>query len=140
MGFVLFIVSLILLAIVFAISFVLTPIYYIITLKWKSGFKQLDRWFYKMALSIDQFGNVACAKVLKLMFTKRNGHDFGDEDDTVSYVLGRNQYKKTLTGAGRLMVKILDRLEENHCTIAIFKKMERDQEAVDRLTKDEYFK
>ena len=66
MGLILFIVSLILVGIVTAISFVVTPIYYIITFKWKNGSKQLNKWFGLMALSFDQFGNVTCKKVLDL--------------------------------------------------------------------------
>lgn len=140
MGFILFIVSLVLVGIVFAISTVVTPIYYICTFKWKTGLKKLDKWFMTMAISVDQFGNIACGKVLQMFLTKKNGHPFNDEDDTVSYVLGRNEYKNRLTKFGKFIVNVLDFVDKNHCTNAIFKKIESDQEAVVRMNEDKYFK
>jgi hypothetical protein len=124
---------------VFAISIVFTPIYYICTFRWKSGMKELNRWFFKMALSVDQFGNVSCSKVLEKLFTKRYGHPFGHEDDSVSYVLGRNQFKKTLTPLGRMLVNLLNAIDNGHCTNAIFNKIDSDKEAVVRFQEDKYF-
>lgn len=136
MGLILFIVSLILVGLVTAISFVVTPIYYIVTLKFISGSKQLDKWFGLMALSFDQFGNVTCSKVLNL--TMLNKHPerlpmgFGDEDDTVSYVLAINEKRDTLSLFGKFIVKVLNFLDKNHMDKAINNKREKDEDAVFR--------
>lgn len=116
-----------------------TPLYYIITFRWISGFKQLNNWFYKMALSLDQFGNVCNRETLKILLSKKDGHPFGDEDDTVSYVIGRNKYKRKLTVFGWMLERILNLCERNHCEIAIQKKIDRDIEASFRASNEKYF-
>ena len=139
MGFVLFIVAFILTAFVSVLSVIITPIYYIVNLDWKGGFKQLNYWFLMLAVSIDQFGNVSCAKVLQLTMTKSpDAHPFGNEDDTVSYVLGRNKYKNNLTNFGKFIVWVLHVIDRNHVEKAIESKIKSDQEANKRL-KDNYY-
>lgn len=137
MGVLLFIIALTLTSILTALSFVFTPIYYIVTFKWRKGIKCLDNWFFKMALSLDQFGNVSCSKFLQLTMAK-GGEDFGGEDDTVSYVLGRLMYKNRLTWFGFFIVWILDIIEKDHVDIAIDKKIESDKEAKKRLEENNY--
>jgi hypothetical protein len=140
MGIILLIVAVVLTSIVTAISLIVTPIYYIITFKWKSGAKQLDRWFYKLALSVDQFGNTSTATVLQLTLAKKGGHTFGNPDDTVSYCLGRLKMQGKLTKTGKLIVKILHILEANHVEKAIEHKIEADQEALLRIQENKYYK
>lgn len=135
----LLITSIVLTTIVGVISIVFTPVYYLITFEWRSGLKQLDQWFWRLALSIDQTGNVLCGSTLKVMMTREYGHPFGDEDDTVSYVLGRNKCKDALTILGRGVVRILGWIEKDHVDIAIYKKIEKDQQARNRLNEMKYW-
>lgn len=79
-------------------------------------------WFYRMALSLDQFGNVAADDLFnKIIIKKRSIHRFGDEDETISSVIGRNHLDGTLTVAGDLLRKTLSLVEENHSVKAIEK-------------------
>ena len=96
MGFILFIVAMLILAIAVTVNSVFLPLYYITSFKWKQGVKRLDLFFYKLALSIDQFGNVFCAGLFNRILIEKDGFKYGDEDDTISYVTARNQYKGTL--------------------------------------------
>lgn len=140
MGFILFIVAIVLTSFVSVLSLVFTPIYYISTLKWKSGLKELNKWFYKVALSIDQTGNVLCAKTLQALLTKPLGaFQFGDEDDTVSYIIARNKNRNTLTAFGRFNGWILDKLEKNHLDNAIKNKIIKDHEAKKRIDINNYY-
>lgn len=133
MGFILFIVAVLLTSVLTLVSFIFTPIYYIATLKWKSGVKELNKWFYKLALSIDQFGNVSCSKTLQVLLTKPVNHSFGDEDSTVSYVLAKNKELGSLTLLGRIIGNILDFIDKDHLAKAINNKRIKDSEACKRV-------
>ncbi|MCF6349253.1 MAG: hypothetical protein L3J20_13320 [Flavobacteriaceae bacterium] len=45
----------------------------------------------KFVLSIDQMGNVAMQDLFNDIFTIKNGYQFGNEDETISSVLGKNE-------------------------------------------------
>lgn len=139
MGFILFIVAIILTSVTTVISMIITPVYYIITFKWITGVKTLDRWFYKMALGLDQFGNISNKETLQVLLAKKDAHPHGDEDDTVSYVIGRNKYKRKLTRFGKVIERTLNLCQRQHCEIAISKKMERDREASARVQNENYW-
>jgi hypothetical protein len=139
-GITLLLVAIILTAFFTLLSFIFDPIYYIITLKWQSGLNHLGDCFRKLALSIDQFGNASSATILNFLLRKKGGIDFGDEDDSVSYVIGRNYYHGTLTFIGKIIRLILHLIDRNHVQKAISKKIESDQEGLLRIQKDEYFK
>ena len=42
------------------------------------------------------------------------GYKFGDEDETISSVLGKNKLTKTLTKTGKTLDWILEKLDRNH--------------------------
>lgn len=85
----------------------------------KHGFlKVIDRYFFHTAIDIDRFGNRNFRTLLNLTLQK-NGVEFGDERETISSVLGKNQRDKTLTRAGRVLCWILDTLDPNHCENSI---------------------
>ena len=60
-------------------------------------------------------GNVILAPLFNKIMIKRNGYKFGDEDETISYVLGRNQITETLSKCGNLLANLLDWIDPNHC-------------------------
>ena len=143
-GMLLLIISIILKYLVTAIAMLINPIYYLVTLKWKTGIDTLGEWFYKVALSNDQTGNVIGGVIFKYLFTKNkvNFHPFGDEDDTVSYVLARNKYKGNLNLPGTMLGGLLDIIDSSgggHLVKAISNKIGRDQEAVIRMNENKYF-
>ena len=47
------------------------------------------------------------------------GYEFGKENETISSALGKNERDKTLSKTGKLLVKILDFLDKNHCKNSI---------------------
>lgn len=135
----LWLVSIILKYLTFVISFVFTPIYYLVTLKWLKGGYKLSEWFYNMAISNDQGGNVQSALTFQKMFTRGKAFEFGEPDDTVSYVLARNRYKGRLNAFGRIIAWLLDKIDHKHIDKAIESKIESDQEAVLRIQSKEYY-
>lgn len=82
--------------------------------RFKDGFKKIDRLFFKMAISIDQLGNVACYELFNEVLIKANGYQFGDEDETISSVLGKNKIAETLTKTGKALDWVLEKLDRNH--------------------------
>ena len=141
-AFSLWVISILLKFISMGISWIFTPLYYLISLKWKTGSGKLTEWFFNMALSNDQSGNVQSAATFQVLFTKSGGEKFGNPDDTVSYVLAKNKYQNKLTIFGKALSKLLDRIDSSdggHMKKSIYSKMESDQEGTMRLQQDKYF-
>ena len=78
----------------------------------------LQRWhqyFLKMAISIDQLGNVVLQDLFNdILITTKSQHSFGDEDETISSVLGKNKATQSLTKFGTLLANFLDWIDPNH--------------------------
>lgn len=96
-------------------------IYEIITLV---RFSKVSDYFFNIAISIDQLGNVVCQGLFNDLLISKDGFKFGNPDETISSVLGRNYLTNTLKPLGRLLRWILDKIEPNHCV----KSIERDEE------------
>jgi hypothetical protein len=110
-GFVLLIVALLLSAVILPVGFS----FQIIT----ALFKGIDRYLFRMAKSIDQFGNVVCEHLFNATLIKKNGYKFGNEDVTISHVLGKNEQTGTLSLLGRLLSRLLNRIDKDHNQKAI---------------------
>lgn len=78
-----------------------------------------NRYFINIAKAIDHFGNVLCQYLFNLIFINKNGYKFGNIDETLSSVLGKNYRDKTLTKLGLLICNILDKIDPNHVTNSI---------------------
>jgi len=139
-GLTLFIISIVLAILAGGLSIIFTPLYYLVRFDFQKGLNHLGDYLKKIALSIDQLGNVFGGSMFQILFIKRGGHLFGDEDDTISYVLGRNYYKRKLNIFGKFLGWILKLIDPGHLHKSISNKIERDQDAVLRIQKDEYFK
>ena len=105
------------------IAYVLLKIFGTIALFWtfiKRGvFRKgkLSHYFYDVALSLDQAGNVICQDLFNDIMAHPDGYRFGDEDDTVSEVLGVNLYhfdEVRLYGTGRFLAWLLDKIDDRH--------------------------
>lgn len=124
------------------ISAIYTPVYYLITLKWKTGSRALAQWLITAAVSNDQTANAQSAEILQVLFTKKGRFEFGDPDDTVSYVLARNKYRGTLNLAGRILAGLLDAIDHTdggHMEKSIESKIASDQDAVLRIKEFNYY-
>ena len=71
---------------------------------WQSTAKNIDIWANK------EFRSTWNAKLII-----PSGYKFGIEGETISSALGKNELMGTLTKEGKILVKILNKLEKNHC-------------------------
>jgi len=97
------------------ISIILFPIGFIFAMFYPGR----KKYIYKIALSIDQLGNVICARLFNFFLIDIIGHKFGNEDETISGVIGKNKRTNTLTGLGIALDCILELLDKNHSVKAI---------------------
>jgi len=112
----------ILLLIAVLLSIILYPlgwIYSIIT--FRGSLKKLGKWWYVMAVSVDQLGNVVMSTLFNDILIRKYGIEFGDEDHTVSMVLGVNKKIGTLTPLGKFIADVLNKIDPNHVEKAIEK-------------------
>lgn len=81
---------------------------------------EYGKYYLDMAISNDQNGNVVGQYVFNLvLITKDSNALFGNPDETISSVLGKNKKANTLTWLGCKIADILDRIEKNHVEKAI---------------------
>jgi len=78
------------------------------------GFTGIGEFLLKIAISVDQLGNVIMQHLLNLLWVKKGGYKFGNRDETISSALGKNKQNNTLTGFGKSIDKILDIIDANH--------------------------
>ena len=82
----------------------------------------LNDYFFSLALSLDQFGNVAMAKLFDFILIKKKSiNKFGNPDETISSVLGKNQKAGTLAYFGKRLNALLNFLDKNHSIKSIEK-------------------
>jgi hypothetical protein len=65
------------------------------------------KYQYKVAYGIDQLGNVVGAPVFNIILIKKNGYKFGNPDETISSVLGKNYRDNTLRDLGFIISHLL---------------------------------
>lgn len=84
----------------------------------KGKFEHL--WIRRLALSLDQLGNVIADDLFNLLLIRDdNIAPFGDEDETISSVLGKNYLKNNLTIPGKALRYLLHRIDPNHSVNSI---------------------
>jgi hypothetical protein len=105
-GFILLIIALIL-------SVVLLPVGLIFQII-VTFFKGINTYLFTIAKSIDQLGNVVCADLFNYTMIKKNGYKFGNEDVTISHVLGINKKINTLTFTGKSLSWLLNAIDKDH--------------------------
>lgn len=107
MGFILLVVSII-------SSICLGWLGFLFALRWTFKKGKMNAYFRECAVSIDQTMNVVMSPAFNCLMIKKEGHKFGDRDETISSVFGRNQVSKTLTRFGRFWNRFLNKLEKDH--------------------------
>jgi 8-oxo-dGTP diphosphatase len=119
MGTVLALVSLVLSALFFPFGLLMTFFINLYKRRWRLSFRRLDAQFLSIATSIDASGNVVCKDLFNLILIQKGGYEFGKRKETISSALGKNQRDNTLTGLGRLIASILNKIETDHCLKSI---------------------
>ena len=76
-------------------------------------------YFRSSAITLDRLGNREFRTLFNLTLKKDNGYEFGNFEETISSVLGKNKRNKTLTKTGKFLVWILDTLDKDHCLKSI---------------------
>lgn len=116
MGFILWILSLVLAIILLPIGFIFGIFFALYKQKfWEEGLPNLNKKFMRLATAVDIYGNVACKELFNLTLIKDdNIHPFGDYGETISQVMGWNKIKNNLTRTGKILDKIMDLFDKNH--------------------------
>lgn len=105
--------NLALLLIAILLSILIFPIalmYAIVT----RGLNTLGRDSWNNAIAIDQLGNVWCKHLFNDLMCHSDGHRFGDPNETVSHVLGKNKALNKLYPIGKALAWLLNKIDENH--------------------------
>jgi 8-oxo-dGTP diphosphatase len=109
-GLILFILSTFLAGVIYPIAFLYSIGFTIL----KSGYKTLDDYLFKCAYATDQHANVFLAKLFNDVMIKKGGHKFGNPDETISSVLGKNKLIGKLSLFGKCLDYLLHLLDDNH--------------------------
>src|SRR5690554_4338064 len=99
----------------------------------KKGITGIGEYLLKVAISIDQLGNVAMQHPLNVLWIKKSGYKFGNRDETISSALGRNNKLGTLTTFGKFIDKFLDLIDKDHSLNSIDYYIEPSPEIMDML-------
>lgn len=83
--------------------------------------KNKKGYFKSSAINLDKFGNREFRTLLNLTLRIESGYQFGNMNETISGVLGKNERDKTLTETGETLVSVLNKLDKNHCFKSIDK-------------------
>ena len=110
-GFILLLISLLLSLVLLPVGFVFQVIAALL--------RGIDKYLFRIAKSIDQLGNVVCEHLFNVTLIKKGGYKFGNEDVTISHVLGMNKKINTLTYTGKLLSYLLNLIEKEHVEKAI---------------------
>lgn len=80
-----------------------------------------NNYFLQTAIDIDKFGNRNFRTLLNNILIKKESYQFGNVEETISSVLGKNQRDKTLTKTGIIICWILNSIDKEHCKKSINK-------------------
>jgi hypothetical protein len=112
MSFILFCIATLLLVITAPLGFV----YALIRQTCSSKAKSLNIYFIEMALVLDEVGNVTMQHLLNdiLLIKNNQAYLFGNKDETISSVIGKNSLTNTLSPLGRALNSFLNFLDKDH--------------------------
>ncbi|HDZ14174.1 hypothetical protein LCGC14_1539450 [marine sediment metagenome] len=128
-GVLLFLISIVLLAISGPIGLVYGLLHSFV----RNGTKGIGEFLLKIAISVDQLGNVIMQHLLNSLWVKKGRYNFGNRDETISSALGRNKKLGTLTAFGNSIDKLLDTLDPNHSLNSIDYYIEPSEQIIDKL-------
>ncbi len=115
MGVILFIISFLLVGLFTPIGMMFTIMRSLFTL----NIKPINDYYLKLAISLDRFGNVVMGGMFNFILINDTKHQFGDDRETISSVLGKNKINKSLSYFGRRLDALLNGLDEGHSVKSI---------------------
>jgi 8-oxo-dGTP diphosphatase len=77
-------------------------------------FDHTGRYFYTCALAVDQLGNAVMKDLLNDLLVCKSGYKFGNPDETISSVLGKNEESNTLSRIGKILTWKLNKIDRDH--------------------------
>ena len=86
---------------------------------------EFNKYYFNLALATDQYGNALCKYLFDSCLITKHGYKFGNMDETISSVIGKNKEMRTLTFLGRFLDTVLDILDDNHSIKSIDKNVEK---------------
>ena len=108
MGFLLFIISLVLKRILELPMYLFGSVIACLKGEW-------NQYNTDLAIATDQYGNGLSKYLFNILLIKKTAeHKFGNIDETISSVIGKNKVAGTLTVLGEIVDIILDSLDPNH--------------------------
>ena len=119
MGVLLFIIAVVLSILTVPLGMLYGALKCILKFDFRLLFKKTNKYFRLLAISIDQMGNVAMQDLFDDVLITKNGYRFGNVDETISSVLGKNERQQTLKGLGKVLVKFLNFIDPNHALNSI---------------------
>ncbi len=128
-GVLLFFISLALLLVTGPLGFIYGILHGLFT----KGLRGLGEYLLKIAISIDQLGNVLMQHLLNVLWIKKGGYGFGNRDETISSALGRNRQLGTLTHFGLGIDAFLDIIDPGHSLNSIDYYIEPSSAIIDRI-------
>jgi hypothetical protein len=110
------------------------------TLKWNTGRKKLNEYFYDLALSKDQHASVMLRDFFNKIMLKKFSIKFGDPDTTLSFYFAVNHLLSTsnllnsgLSSFGWFWAKFLNIFERSkggHLNVAIYMEMMKEDKVL----------
>jgi len=94
---------------------------------YKKSISGLGIYCLKIAVSIDQLGNVVMKDLFNTLFVQKGAYSFGNRDETISSVIGKNIELKKLSKAGRCLNFVLNKIEMGHSLNSIDYFVEPDE-------------
>ena len=92
---------------------------YVLFIKTKFTWKRFSGYYRDFAVAVDRFGNYQYRSLFNRFLRTEQGYEFGDFRETISSALGKNERDGTLTKTGKLLVKILNKIDPEHCRKSI---------------------
>lgn len=96
------------------LKWLLSPFLWFIGVICSYNKKEHKKYFKDLAIAKDQYGNAVGKYVFNYCLIKPDGYKFGNIDETISSVIGKNKIINKLTRIGKLLDYILDLLDSNH--------------------------
>lgn len=72
------------------------------------------KYLKDLAIAKDQYGNAVGKYVFNHCLITDDGYKFGNIDETISSVIGKNKARGTLNKSGKLVDKMLEFFEKDH--------------------------
>jgi hypothetical protein len=96
------------------LEWVFAPVAYLYGFFASLAKREFNDYHKNLAIAKDQYGNAICRYIFNWLLIKKDGYKFGNVDETISSVIGKNKVKNTLTFCGKILDTLLDFFDDNH--------------------------